>query len=269
MAKNEFGNGKPCMWLGMNFKKCMWEHAVKTIDKLEIDMLESKGYERVVRENKSTGESVVKYCKCWPSVTGYLTGLKIDNGPFGQNLVIKLEDETEVNFIQLPLWSQGNSMNAYAMDFARHHGNIPLDEQITIGVNRKLENERGGKVQILTLTYAERRGKMGEELMQRSIKKEDLPLVQKYTRAGKDFYDSKERDNYMVNVLEKFIEHVNDNKIDVPLKRTKKEAEAESAARYVPEEAPRQSSIETPKETKQETYKSSPQQENVIDDLPF
>lgn len=211
MAKNEFTNSKPTMFLGINGKEGLIYHRVreKDIEETEISRLTSLGYKRNVTQNPQTKEEVAAYYKFWPSVTGYVTGFKLDTeSEFGERLSITIEDETERNVISMNLFGQNGSMNGYAADLARHVDNIPLNEQIIFGANRNLKNDKGYLVSILNLKYMERVNDLGPELIPRAISKEQLPPLVERQKGGKKTYNSDERDAFLYEYLQKFVEMV-------------------------------------------------------------
>lgn len=225
MAKNDFYSGKPRTWLSIDFAECAWCQIVKSTDEDEIQALLSQGYKKKVTENKTTKQTVVSYRRYYKSVSGYLVGLSIKDGPFGQVLEITLEDETESNVLNVNLFSQTGGLTGYAVDFIRHLPSIPLDEKICIGLNRKLKNESGRPVQIFTVLYEERTTSKGNELMKRGVEKDSMPALEPYTLAGKTKYNSTKRDTYLCNILDEYIKKVETEHIKVGEKSP-----------YVPEE---------------------------------
>lgn len=203
------------MFLGIDGKEGLISHRVreKDLDETEIERLVGAGYSKKTTVNPDTKEEIVSYYKYWPSVTGYITGFKLDaEARFGERVSITIEDADEKNIISMNLYSPNGSMNGYIADFAKHADNIPLDEQIIFGANRKLKNEKGYPVQLLNLKYLERANDMGPELIPRSIKKEQLPELKEKKKGGKTVYDSDDRDTFLYGFLQKFAERVEKDK---------------------------------------------------------
>lgn len=214
MAKNEVGNGKPTTFLSIDFKTGLLFEAKKSTDKIEIDNLEKRGFQRVVNVNPQTKQEVVSYRKYYKSVSGYVNGVKIDDSPFGQQLRIRIEDNTEVNFINIPLWNVKGSMSGHAVDFIRMTPNIPLDERVCIGANKNLKNEEGYLVQIMNINYEERVTNNRKDLVMR-MDKTLIPQAEVTTIGTKKSYDSKKRDAYLYQVLEDYIKRVEERKFRV------------------------------------------------------
>lgn len=203
------------MFLGIDGSEGLICHKVreKDLDETEVSRLVGMGYSRKVTTNPQTNDDVVSYRKYWPSVTGYITGFKLDTeAQFGERVSITIEDDDERNVISMNLYSQMGSMNGYIADFAKHADNIPLDEQIIFGANRKLKNEKGYLVQLLNLKYLERANDMGPELIKRAVKKEQLPELKEKKKGGKTVYDSDDRDAFLYGLLQKFAERVEKDK---------------------------------------------------------
>lgn len=279
MAKNDFYGGKPISYLSIDFKECAWFiPAPKKLDEKQIEMYEAEGYKKRETVNSKTNETNISWRKYYKSVSGYLTGVKIEDGPYGQNLKIFLEDEAETNVLNLSMFSQNNSLAGYALDFIRHTGNIPLDEKIEIGINRKLKNDKDKVYQLLTICYEERTNQKGKELMQRSIGKDDMPAIKPYELAGKKMFNTTERDSYLCNVLEAFIKKVSENRIKVGYNSEAKNgsvSQPAAAGGVVPSagEAPKQPSTNPAVGSSPNVVENTPEDPamngSVVDDLPF
>lgn len=272
MAKNEFREGKPTMFLGIDQKEGLLYHRVreKDIDEEQVNKLIEDGYARKVSTNPKTNEEIVAYYKYWPSVTGYITGFKLDSDtPYGERLSITIEDETERNIINFYVYSSYNSMVGYAVDLARHVDNIPLDEQIIFSVNRKLKNEKGYLIPIISLNYFERMSDLGPMLIERCIKKEDIPPLKEKQIGGKVTYDSYDRDSFMYKYLQKFAEMVDKGK--------HRFGSYTSHDTYNPEEAPKSTTQQKSVQKEEKVQSSAPAsvpaaaqaKEEEYEDLPF
>lgn len=260
-------------FLSMDFKECAWYvQAPKDIDESQVAMYEADGYKRRENVNPNTKETVVSYRRYYKSVSGYLTGLKIDSTKFGNVLKIYIEDEDETNLLNLNMFNQNGSLSGYVADFIRHIGNIPLDEKIEIGINKKLKNDKDRPVQILTILYEERTNTKGKELMMRALSKDDIPAVREYEIAGNKKYDTSERDTFLCNILEAFIKEVSEKRMRVAYNSPNESNVAPAQSSNKPaQELPKP--VSTPNSTQvtpntgfynPEAYGLSP-----VDDLPF
>lgn len=263
MAKNDFGSNKPTMFLGIDAKSGLLFHRVreKDIEEVEIKRLLNEGYKRVVNTNPQTKEDVPVYLRFWPSVTGYVTGFKLDpENQFGERVSLTIEDEEERNVISFNLNNQSGSMVGYAVDLARHVDNIPVSEQIIFGANRNLKNDKGYLVSILNLRYFERVNDKGPLLIERALKKDDIPALKERQMGGKKTYDSYDRDVFLYGYLQKFAEVVEKGKHHFGSSNSSHDT-------YVPES----DAAPTTQQQPSPSVKSDPKPvfDDPVDDLPF
>lgn len=281
MAKNDFYGGKPMTFLNIDFKECAWYQQAdkksytqmdKEQNEREIAALEASGYKRKESVNPKTNEASVSYRKYYRSVSGFITGVKIEDGAYGQVLKIYVEDETETNVLNINMFSQSNSLTGYVVDFIRHTGNIPLDEKIEIGINKKLKNDKDKVLQLLTICYEERTNQNGKELMRRAISKDDMPSIEPYKLAGKDMFNTTKRDEFLCNVLEGFIKNVSENHVRMGQYNPGGSGNVDNAGVNPSSSAVNATTVSpqpVPTPNPNNNYSAPTQAANDYDDLPF
>jgi len=203
----------------------------------------AEGFEKVILKTPDGGE-VVKYQQKYDETSlGYFRNIYIKKVDFDKTtrefFVIEIDSDEGVDVITLPLRDSRDNLTQYVKNFIRLLPNIDFSKKYKIIPSRE-KNDDGYVRKFLFVRDED------NNYLKFAISKEQIPTAVKKVRAGKEYWDFTEQDEYLWKVLEenlkRFKEHKENNSketedvSDVPKTEENNESSAEQTNPYNPDD---------------------------------